>query len=81
MEKYCYVITEKRDGKIKYLGLYGDDNTAREAFLELSKEYGKKECDEIYNIISFINIEGCDQIIAELKPSELKWYLKGDKEF
>lgn len=81
MEKYYFVITEKKASKIEYLGLYDNEHTARKAFLDFSKELDKEKCDEIYSIISFINESDSEQCVLEQKPSQMKWYQIGDKDF
>lgn len=82
MKKYYFVIAEKKtSNKIEYLGLYNNEHSARKAFLDFSKELDKEKCDEIYSIISFINESDSEQCVFECKPSQMKWYQIGDKDF
>lgn len=81
MGKYYFVIAEKKSNKIKYLGLYDNEHTARKAFLDFSKGLNREKCDEIYSIIVFINEPDSEQCIFEQKPSQMKWYQIGDKDF
>lgn len=84
MEKYYFVIAEaeKKSSKIEYLGLYDNEHAARKAFLDYSKELNKEQCDEIFRIIVFfINESDSEQSVFEYKPSQMKWYQIGDKDF
>jgi hypothetical protein len=80
MEKYYFVIAENKASKIEYLGLYDNEHTARNAFLDFSKGLNREKCDEIYSIIIFTNVGG-EQLVFNYKPSQMKWYRIGDKEF
>lgn len=79
---FCYSKSRKKSSKIEYLGLYDNEHTARKAFLDFSKELNKEQCDEIFRIIVFfINESDSKQSVFEYKPSQMKWYQIGHKDF